>query len=145
MYENLTDSISQRGEEVPPANKIWAKVIPRTNNNFLVFYLILVFGVDLVIILNIPELISFWAFMLAVFASFGVFYYLENYKFGKKLAVRGQSSLDVWIFVTVVLRNTLLLLNFIPVIQVLGFSLLPTAGLGLLLAYITLVVLRMRN
>lgn len=124
-------------------NIIWAKEIPRTNKVFLIFFLLLVFGVDLMIILNSPDLFGFWVIMLVLFVGFCVFFYIENYIFSKKLTA-SRSSLDSWIFLVVILRNLLFLLNFILFIQLLGLIGLPTAGSGLLVAYIVLIVLRMR-
>ena len=125
-------------------NRIWDKWIPRTNTIFLVLFLLLIFGVDLVIILNNPDLFGFWAIMLIVFAGYCIFFFIENFKFNKKLAT-SQHSLDTWIFIVVILRNILFLLNFIPFIQLLGLLGLPTVGVGLLVVYIILVVLRMRR
>ena len=65
-------------------NKIWLKVIPRTNTGFMVVSLLLVFGLDLVILLASPDLAPFFIAMVVVLGIFGIFYYIENRIFKKK-------------------------------------------------------------
>lgn len=115
-------------------NKIWSKGIPRTNVGFMVVSLLLVFGLDLVILLNSPGLAPYFIVMLVVLGIFGVFYYIENYVFKKKYS-NSQSKLDAWISVLAVLRNLVFVLNFIPFIQILGGVALVFGGIPYLILY----------
>lgn len=120
-----------------PVKSIWGKGIPRTNKGFMIASVILVFGLDLVILLVSGfSLLLFWIEMLVVLGIFAIFFYLENYVFSKKFAST-KSALDPWISGIIVARNLIFLLNFIPLIQVLGMMLLggflaiiPAALLG---------------
>ena len=102
---------------------IWAKRIPRINKVFMIIFLVLVFGLDLLILISSPSLAPYWYIMLGVLAIFAIFFYLENFIFCKRFAGT-QSSLDKWISAIVVIRNIIFLLNFIPLIQLLGVLLL---------------------
>ena len=102
---------------------MWAKSIPRTNNDFMVIFLVLVFGLDPLVVIAYPGLTSLWYVMLGVLAAFAVFYCLENFVFRKRFA-NTTSFLDKWIFPIIVIRNVIFLLNFIPVMQLLGLALL---------------------
>lgn len=116
---------------------VWSKGILRTNRTFMVISLLLVFGLDLFILFSSGfSLMPFWIEMLIVFGIFTVFFCLENYVFSKKFSDT-KSALDPWISGIIVLRNLIFLLNFIPVIQILGMMLLagflsfiPAALLG---------------
>lgn len=102
---------------------IWTKGIPRTNKVFMIVSLVLVFGLDLFIIISSPSLVSYWYIMLGVLAVFAVFFCLENFIFRKRFA-NTKSVLDPWILGIIVVRNLIFLLNFIPLIQILGAMLL---------------------
>lgn len=118
------------------AQSICVKGIPRTNKVFMVISLILVLGLDLVILLVSGfSLLPFWIVMLVVLGIFAVFFYLENYVFSKKFADT-KSALDPWISAIIVARNIIFVLNFIPLIQILGLALL-----GGVLAFIPAVLL----
>lgn len=104
-------------------NTVWTKNIPRTNKIFMVLSLVLVFGLDLFIIISNPSLASFWSIMLAILAVFVVFFCLENFVFSKKFA-NTTSSVDKWISMIIAIRNLIFVLNFIPLIQLLGLALL---------------------
>ena len=108
---------------VATTNTIWAKGIPRTNTVFMIISLVLVFGLDLLIVISSPSLFPLWYVMLGILAVFALFYYLENFVFHKKFA-DSTSPLDKWISVIIVARNLIFLLNFVPVIQLLGIALL---------------------
>ncbi|MSU54477.1 MAG: hypothetical protein EXS48_01375 [Candidatus Staskawiczbacteria bacterium] len=117
-------------------NTIWTKGIPRTNMVFMIISLLLVFGLDLLIIISSPELSPFWFVMLGVLAVFAVFVYLENFIFSKKFAGT-TSALDKWITIIICIRNVIFVLNFIPLIQLLGlaiiggiFAIIPFGGRG---------------
>lgn len=101
----------------------WTKGIPRINKVFMILSILLVFGFDLFVIISYPDLISFWYIMLGVLAAFALFYALENFVLRKKFAGT-TSALDKWIRLIIILRNLIFLLNFIPVIQLLGLALL---------------------
>ncbi len=108
----------------PPAPKsIWAKGIPRTNWAFMIISLLLVFGLDLSILFSSFDLMQYWIVMLIVFGVFAFFFLLENYLFSKKFA-NTKSGLDPWIFAIIAVRNVVFVLNFIPLIQLLGIMLL---------------------
>ncbi|HTE49080.1 MAG TPA: hypothetical protein VK675_04190 [Candidatus Paceibacterota bacterium] len=102
---------------------IWEKGIRRTNNVFLVIYLILVFGLDLFIIISSPSLAPYWHVMLGVFAVYAVFYLYENF-FLRKRFRDTRSNVDSYISFIIVLRNIIVLMNFIPGIQLLGLYLI---------------------
>jgi hypothetical protein len=102
---------------------MWAKGIPRTNNVFMVISLLLVFGLDLLILISSPSLAPYWYMMLGVLAAFVIFYCLENFVFRKRF-FGTTSRLDKWISLIIVLRNIIFLLNFVPLIQLLGLALL---------------------
>ena len=104
-------------------NKIWAKGIPITNKVFMVISLLLVFGLDLLIIVSNPSLFMFWAIMIGVLAVFSVFFFLENYFFRNKF-LHNKSPLDGWLYVIILARNIIFILNFIPIIQLFGLMLL---------------------
>ena len=123
---------------------IWNKGIPRTNSTFMFISLLLVFGLDLLIAIASPDLLSFWYMMLGVFAGFGFFFFLENFVFRKKFA-NTTSSLDKWILTAIVLRNIIFLLNFIPLIQLVGIWALASIGWLVGLAYVVLIVVRFRK
>jgi len=120
---------------------IWTKGIPRTNKVFMIISLVLVFGLDLFIIISSPGLRSFWYMMLGVLAVFAVFFCLENFVFRKKFT-DNTSNLDKGIFAVIVIRNLIFLLNFIPVIQLLGFAAIVYAGWIIGLIYLGLIIVR---
>lgn len=100
-------------------NNIWTKVIPSTNKIFMVLSVLLVFGLDLMILISSPGLLNFWIEMLVVFGVFIIFFRLENYLFKSKFA-NTKSALDPWVVLLVIVRNFVIFLNFIPLIQILG-------------------------
>jgi len=104
---------------MPIVNQTWTKTIPRTNINFLIPCLLLVFGFNMIIALGSRELLFFWYMMLGVLAVFVVFFILENFVF-KRSFENSQSKVDRYILIFVILRNILVLLNLIPGIQILG-------------------------
>jgi len=126
---------------VSTVNRIWTKVIPRTNIGFLIPCLLLVFGLNMMIALNDRSLREFWYIMLGVFAAFAVFFILENFVF-KKLFANSQSDVDIWISTLVVLRNILVLLNVIPLIQLLGMLIGFYAVWVYVPLYIILIIIR---
>ena len=109
---------------VAPVVSMWGKGIPRTNWVFMGTSLLLVFGLDLFVLMQSNfSLMPFWIEMLIVFGVFTVFFSFENYVFSKKFSST-RSALDPWISLVIVLRNLVFVLNFVPVIQVLGMLLL---------------------
>lgn len=110
-------------ESLPTQNSIWTNGIPTTNKAFMISSLLLVFCIDLFIIIAVPELAAFWYIMLGILAMFAVFYCLENFVFSKRFA-NTTSSLDKWISMVIVIRNLIFILNFIPLIQLLGLALM---------------------
>ncbi len=109
---------------VPVVKSIWGKGIPRINRIFMVISLILVLGLDLAILfVSGFLLLPFWIVMLVVLGVFAVFFYLENYVFSKRFA-NTKSALDPWISAIIVARNVIFVLNFVPLIQILGLAFL---------------------
>jgi len=115
-------------------NKKWPKVIPRLNNGFLVISALLVFGIDLPILIMNLELAPFFFVMLCVLAIFVVFYLYENRKLKQKFS-NSDSKLDSWFVVLVFIRNVVFVLNFIPLIQILGGLVLIYCGIPYLIIY----------
>lgn len=124
-------------------NKIW-KGIRLTNKGSLVPYLLLVFGLDLFIIITNPGLTSYWLAMLGVFAGYLVFFCIENLWLAKKFS-QSSSPVDGVLATIIGLRNAAVLINFIPVIQLLGLAALFFGGAPFLLLYLILVIVRFRN
>ena len=123
-------------------NKIWTKGIHRTNTIFMVTSLFLVFGLDLLILINNPFLAPFYIAMVVVLGIFGAFYYYETRALKKKYS-NSSSKLDIWIYVLVVIRNLVFVLNFIPLIQILGGMALLFGALPYLIIY-NIILLRLR-
>lgn len=121
-------------------NTIWTKGIPRTNIVFMIISLLLVFGLDLFIIISSPSLMSFWYMMLGVLAVFSIFFFLENYLFRKKFS-DSKSALDGWIYAIIFARNIIFILNFIPLIQLLGLMLLPYVFAPVCLVLYTILII----
>lgn len=115
-------------------NKIWSKGIPRGNMIIMIISLILVFGLDLVILIDNPTLAPFWFAMLGVFGIFGIFYYIENRIFKQKFKTT-LSKKDKQISLLIGLRDMVFLLNFIPFIQILGGIALMYGGIPYLFTY----------
>src|SRR3989344_1875320 len=126
-------SVPVSNGKISNQNTIWTKGIPRTNMVFMVISLLLVFGLDLLIIISSPSLSPFWFIMLGVLAVFAIFFYLENFVFRRKFA-NTTSVLDKWISIIIVLRNIVFILNFIPVIQLLGLAIIG-GFVGLILTF----------
>ena len=99
----------------------------------------IVFLLDLSIAVSSPELRPFLYIMLGVLAVFATFFYLENFIFRKKFA-NTPSSLDKWISTIIVIRNIIFLLNFIPLIQLLGLAGLVYIGWLIGLIYLGLII-----
>lgn len=124
-----------------PTMAIWTKGIPRTNIRFMVVSLLLVCGLDLTIAVSSPDLMDFWYIMLGVLAVFLVFFYIENFVFSKKFADT-KSGLDPWIFAMILVRNIIFVLNFIPLIQLIGLAADMYIGWIVTLIYVVLIVFR---
>lgn len=121
--QDITEGFAAiEGVTAVPAS-LWTNGIRRTNKVFMIISLIFVFGVDLLILISSPSLAPYWFMMLGVLVLFVIFYYLENLVFRKRFS-NTSSHLDKWILSVVVLRNIVFLLNFIPLIQLLGLGLL---------------------
>lgn len=119
-------------------NTTWSKGIPRINTGFMMVSLLLVFGLDLVILINEPDLFPFYAAMLAVLGIFSVFLYRENRVLNKRFA-SSSSTLDKWLVTLVVIRDIVFVLNFIPFIQILGGAALVFGGIPYLAVYFILL------
>ena len=127
-------------------NRIWGKAIPRVNGVFFVLYLLLL-GLDLFLAMGLG-LMELWYIMIGIFTAFLVFAYLESRVFRKFLG-NSQSSFDRPIYLLVLIRNLLILLNFVPMLHLLiwftVFGENPTMGIlgivALLLIYIGLIFL----
>lgn len=122
--------------------KKWTKIIPRLNIGFMVISTLLVFGLDLMILIDSPELAPFFYAMLVVLAIFVAFFFYEN-KILKRKFASSDSKLDSWFVALVVLRDIVFVLNFIPFIQILGGTALVFGGIPYLIIYF--LMLRARN
>lgn len=125
-------------------NSIWTKFIPTTNKIFIIISLLFVFGLDLLILIRVFELLPFWIEMLIALGIFYLFYYFENHRFSIRFS-DSKSPLDPWIYAAVVIRNIIIFLNFIPFIQLLGLWLVMLAGVPYLIVYLVLIALRNKN
>lgn len=132
----------------PMPNKIWSKFIPYFNYICGALYLLIIFGVDLVLIFNasLGAQQSYWPFwyIMLVFLGFYIVFFLLEGSFGKKLS-NTTSKLDGWIFTIIILRNIIFLLNFLPFIQLLGLVVDFFGGWILIIVYIRLMFLRFRE
>lgn len=124
-------------------NKIWTKIIPVTNKVFLVLYLLLVFGLNLWIVTNDKSLEDFWQAMLVVLGIYCIFLFFDN-KFKLDFS-NSSSNLDQLILGIIILRNIIFLLNFIPLIQLLGLVGLIFGGPVLLVIYAIMIYYRYRQ
>lgn len=123
-------------------NSKWAKFIPGTNRNTLMGALALFIFVDTPILFAAPDLAAFWFEMLAVLVVFYGFYCYENYT--ARHFKLSESKLDVWVVSLVSLRNMVVILNFIPFIQILGIACIIFGGVPFLVAYAALIYFRYR-
>ena len=123
-------------------NSKWAKFIPGTNRNTLMGALALFIFVDTPILFAAPDLAAFWFEMLAVLVVFYGFYCYENYT--ARHFKLSESKLDVWVESLVSLRNMVVILNFIPFIQILGIACIIFGGVPFLVAYAALIYFRYR-
>ena len=134
-------SVQEQGTYIV-GNKKWTKIIPRLNNSCMIISALLVFGVDLMILFQSPELAPYFFAMLAVFTIFAVFYIYENRKLKQRFS-NSESRLDTWFVALVVVRDLVFVLNFIPFIQLIGGAALVFGGIPYLVVYYFLV--RARN
>jgi sterol desaturase/sphingolipid hydroxylase (fatty acid hydroxylase superfamily) len=106
--------------------------------------LILFLGLDLEILINSPNLLPFWIGMLVVMIIFICFYYYENSKLKKKYK-NSRSNADVWLLVLNLIRNLVFLLNFIPLIQLLGIYALVLGIIPYLIIYGLAIAIRAKS
>ena len=104
-----------------PSSSWWGIVI--VNKVSFWIYLALLLIVDLVIVIRTPELFPFWFIMVGVFVVFLLFYSFENSYCARRF-LETSSRLDIFIGLVIGLRNVAFLLNFIPVIQLLGLAII---------------------
>jgi hypothetical protein len=125
-------------------NRLWIKIIPGTNRVFLILSLLLVFGLDLIILISSPSLFPFWAMMLANLVASLTFFYFENFLFYKKYA-HTKSKLDLYILILIIIRNLVFILNYIPLIQLLGLAIWTGFSIPYLLAYCLILWFRSKK
>jgi hypothetical protein len=113
---------SQQGSALVYANPVWGKIIPRTNKGFGVVYIAFLV-LDGIVVAFMPALAAFLIPMAGVMLIFWLFLRFENAALKNRFA-SSKSPLDGLIFAIIVIRNFVFLLNIIPVIQLLGLSLL---------------------
>ena len=148
--EQINEAFSSLGSEqdldqsTTTVNKHWTKNIPRSNKGFMVVSLLLFLGLDLFILISEPDLLVFWLAMLVVMLIFVAFYYYENYKLAVKFET-STSKLDPWILALVALRNVVFVLNFVPVIQILGGMALIFGGVPYLIVYYFVIKARHKS
>lgn len=121
--QDVSEGFGVIDHPVTASTSLWTTRIPRTNKVFMIISLLLVFGLDLLLVISSPSLAPYWYMMLGVLAVFAIFYCLENFVFQKRFA-NTTSNLDIWISPIIVLRNIVFLLNFVPLIQMIGLGLL---------------------
>ncbi len=110
----------------PSESLIWKKLIPISNHLFLFIYLFLLFLVDYPMVKTTSsfDLRGFWYIMLAVVGVWLIFYVFESFYLKKKLGNESSSRLDIVIYILILIRNAVVLLNVIPFIQLLGLYLI---------------------
>jgi hypothetical protein len=117
-------------------SELWNRYIPRTNNIFLGIDLALVFILDLAIIINSPELKPFWYAMLFVLVIQLVFWSIENYYLSPKLKTQPTTASTQFFYIFSLLKNILFLLNYIPLVQIIGWIGGVFAGPVIVVGYI---------
>lgn len=128
--------------------RLWSKTIPWINLSSLAIYLVFVFGIDLYTVFQQTyrrdTYWGFWKIMLLVLAVYLLFFWLESFVLKKKFAST-TSRLDGWVLFVIIVRNVVFLLNFIPLIQLLGLVIDIFAGWAIVITYIILIYFRYRN
>lgn len=124
-----------------PINKIWTKGIPTINLTFMIISVLLVFGLDLMILISQFNLLPFWIMMLVAFGLFVVFFGVENYLLKNKFA-NTKSALDPWLVALIIVRNCVFILNFIPLIQLIGAGIGGIAVVPYTIVYAILIFIR---
>lgn len=127
----------------PTTNHIWTKAINSVNYITLAICLGFLIIIDLPILLQSPSLATFFYAMLIAFGLF-IACMLVELRTGKQLQNIPSSSLDTMIFVLAIVRNTIIVLNVIPFIQIIGFIAAPLALL-FILANAIMISIRLRQ
>jgi len=125
-------------------NTKWNKVIPRINKIFTIVS-VYVFVVVVSIIgpsVFISDLKVFAFAMLGTVIAIGAINYYETFPLAKRYA-NSNSRLDTWFIISAVLRNLVLFLSVLPLIQVIGMVAMVLGGIPYLIIYYFMV--RSRN
>lgn len=138
------DSTSAKETKPIGVNAFWSKYIPQINKTFLIITGLFVFGIDLVILVVNPGLLGYWIPMVASFFALLVFCEFEKWIAKKKLA-HSLSQFDGLMLLVIIARNVALLLNVIPVIQLLGIVLVVWGVIPFLLLYAFLIYVRYQS
>lgn len=127
----------------PITNTIWSKTIKRVNYVFLAVCLGLLLIIDLPILVQNPSLAPFFFAMLMALGLFIGCLLFEIWA-GKRLQNTPHSGLDTTIFVLATIRNVIIVLNVIPLIQIIGFLISPLALL-FILANAIMITMRLKQ
>lgn len=124
-------------------NKIWSRTIKRLNYVTFTICAGLLLVIDLPIRLKSPKLAGFLTLMLLAFGSFVVCLLFELWA-SKKLQSTPQSSLDSAILTFAVIRNIIIGLNVIPLIQIIGLIAYPLVVLSIVVNA-TMIIIRLKQ
>ena len=123
----------------PVINKIWSHRIKALNYTTLVVCLGIMLLIDLPILRSTPSLSGFFYLMIGVVGAFVGCLLFELWA-GKKLRDKQPSRLDSTILTLAGIRNLIVILNVIPLIQLLGLLAIPIASLFILANAIMIIV-----
>lgn len=124
-------------------NKIWSKTIKRLNYATLTICAGLLLLLDLPILRSSPSLAGFFYAMVAAFSLFVGCLLFELWA-GKRLQDTPPSRLDSTILVLAVMRNIIIGLNVVPLIQLIGFLAAPLA-LIFIFANAIMITIRLKS
>ena len=127
----------------PVINTVWSKTIKTVNYITLVISLGFLLAIDLPILVQSPPLAPFFFVMLAAFGLFVGCLLFELWA-GKRLRDTTRSGLDTIVLVLAIIRNVIIVLNVIPLIQLIGLLTFPLALL-FILANAIMIKIRLRQ
>ncbi len=124
-------------------NRAWAKEIPLTNFIFIVVCSGILLFIDLPIVISSPSLAPFLFMMLAAVGIMVVLALIE-YIVSRSLKDLPYTKLDGAIASVITIRNAIVVLNVIPLIQLLGLMADLAVPILLLLEFIW-IAMRLRR
>ena len=142
-----THTNSQESGAYITNNTKWTKVIPRINK----IYTIVSVGAFVIVVLSFggpsvftSDLAVFAFAMLGTIIVIGAINYFETFSLAKKYE-NSNSRLDTWFVVLSVLRNIVLFLSVLPLIQVIGMVAMVFGGIPYLIVYYLMVRSRSKS